>query len=431
MNRTRNVSATLRGLLALTAVLVNAPTHAQADCQAWDLNGHLTLIQTNDTAASVELTQMGNNFSGHASFGYWRDDDFWLCNIGSCGKDYIVVSGPVVGTVNGDAFEATIYWNDNAVGIYSGRIGPQGLIVGSSFDRNDPGSRADWHSNRVLACASAPVPAKPALALGRVKLPAGTTAPAKSICDYAKSARERNSPAAPGLERQCAAQGGPPAPKALGRVKMPDGTPPSPPRTMCEMAASARARNSPTAPALEQRCAAEQAAAASVPAQAPAPAPAPAPGPAPDTAPAPVPVPAPAGVLAVVSAPVQRPQDLVIGRLDFSQEGQRGKPMRAGTPVAIECTYSVNEVRGPFVFKIHAWQGNIQIGGQVPQTTVFQGDPQGGQHVARQIWTPTVAGRTPISCVLNPGFEDAEANPGNNRWNEIVTVIDDGAPPAQ
>ncbi len=422
MHRTRKVSSTLRGLLALTAVLVNAPTHAQADCQAWDLNGHLTLIQTNDTAASVELKQEGSNFSGQASFGYWKDDDFWLCNIGSCGRDYIVVSGPVVGTVNGDAFEATIYWSNNAVGVYSGRIGPQGLIVGSSFDKNDPSTRADWHSNRVLTCAVAPVSAKPALALGRVKVPAGTTAPAKSICDYAKSARERNSPAAPGLERQCAAQGGAPAPKALGRVKMPAGTPPSPPRTMCEMAASARARNSPTAAALEQRCAAEQAAAAAAAAV---------PAPAPPPASSPAPAPAPASVPAAVSPPVRRPQDLVIGRLDFSQEGQRGNALRVGTPASIECTYSVNEVVGPFVFKILPWQGSIQIGGQAPQAMVFQGDPQGGLHVARQMWTPAVAGRIPISCLLNPGFEDAEANPGNNRWNEIVTVIDDAAPPAK
>jgi len=48
-----------------------------------------------------------------------------------------------------------------------------------------------------------------AKALGRVKLPPGTPAAAPvSICDAAKSARARNSPAAPGLERQCSAAGG-------------------------------------------------------------------------------------------------------------------------------------------------------------------------------------------------------------------------------
>ncbi|MCE9522979.1 MAG: hypothetical protein K8S25_11195 [Alphaproteobacteria bacterium] len=48
-----------------------------------------------------------------------------------------------------------------------------------------------------------------AKALGRVKLPPGTPAAAPlSICDAAKSARARNSPAAPGLERRCLASGG-------------------------------------------------------------------------------------------------------------------------------------------------------------------------------------------------------------------------------
>jgi hypothetical protein len=94
-----------------------------------------------------------------------------------------------------------------------------------------------------------------------------------------------------------------------------------------------------------------------------------------------------------------------------------------GAPVAIACGYNVNEAGGPFVFKIQLWQGNIQIGGPAPQTLAFQGDPQGGRHEARQMWTPTIAGRTPISCVLNPGFEAAEANPNNNRFNEIVDVV--------
>ncbi len=58
------------------------------------------------------------------------------------------------------------------------------------------------------AVLQALTPAKPAAkALGRV----GTAAPRdpnKTICDYARSAKARNSPAAPGLERQCLASGG-------------------------------------------------------------------------------------------------------------------------------------------------------------------------------------------------------------------------------
>jgi hypothetical protein len=53
-----------------------------------------------------------------------------------------------------------------------------------------------------------------------------------------------------------------PAPgvKAVGRVKLAPGTPPSPPRPICEVAREARARNSPAAPGLEAQCRAQQAA---------------------------------------------------------------------------------------------------------------------------------------------------------------------------
>ena len=53
-----------------------------------------------------------------------------------------------------------------------------------------------------------------------------------------------------------------PAPKALGRVKLPPGTPAAAPMSICDAAKSARARNSSAAPGLEQRCNAILAAAA-------------------------------------------------------------------------------------------------------------------------------------------------------------------------
>lgn len=90
-------------------------------------------------------------------------------------------------------------------------------------------------------------------ALGRVK-PSTTGIPLVSICDSARRARARNSPAAPGLEAQCRAAGaaGEIAPNTLGRVKI---TPTdAPPTSICDSARSARARNSPAAPGLEARC---------------------------------------------------------------------------------------------------------------------------------------------------------------------------------
>ncbi|HEV7522626.1 MAG TPA: hypothetical protein VGP89_16095 [Candidatus Angelobacter sp.] len=85
-------------------------------------------------------------------------------------------------------------------------------------------------------------------ALGRVGTPA--SGPPVPICEAAKSARARNSPAAASLEAQCAAS----TPHmALGRVPTTQ-SPGGPPSPICDAAKSARARNSPAAPSLEARC---------------------------------------------------------------------------------------------------------------------------------------------------------------------------------
>ena len=110
--------------------------------------------------------------------------------------------------------------------------------------------------------------------LGRTH--AGSAAPGHpagwTICDSARDARARNSPAAPNLEAQCArlptkalgrvSADAPSAPaptgKALGRA--PAGTPSSPPapeQTICDAAQDARARDLPDAGDLEAQCLAD------------------------------------------------------------------------------------------------------------------------------------------------------------------------------
>jgi hypothetical protein len=88
-------------------------------------------------------------------------------------------------------------------------------------------------------------------ALGRVQ--STTPAVAMSLCDRAKDARARNSPAAPMLEAQCEASKHPAGPPvALGRTGTPNPNAGSVP--ICDQAQDARARNSPVAPQLEARC---------------------------------------------------------------------------------------------------------------------------------------------------------------------------------
>ena len=372
--------------LALAAAMAAAPAWADGACTQWDASGTWTLIQSTDTAVSVSLDQNQNGLSGQASFGRMEEDDFWLCSVAACGDSYVSFAGPVVATIKGNAFEATVYWSDNKVGVYTGEIGPQGLIVGTAFDKTDPRSTAQWHSNRVMKCSAA-APASPAartgLLLGRVPTPAATpTATAKTLCELAASARARNSPAAPGLERRCAAQGGLPSSVASFATESASAT-----ETLLRADKPMALGRVPVA----------------IPAAAPAPAGSPTP-------------------------PVRAPHDLVIGRLSYMQDNQRVTQPVVGKPVAVACNYFVNEVAGPFNFAIQPWQGLILIGGRAPQTLIFQGNPEAGQHEARLVWTAPVAGDTSFSCVLNPNFETAEANAGNNRWNENINVVADEVP---
>jgi hypothetical protein len=121
-----------------------------------------------------------------------------------------------------------------------------------------------WLDAVGLICGKLKLTPKP-VALGRVN--GGTTGPPKSICARARDARARNSPAAPALEAQCRAAGAAgektPGVVALGRVQ--PTSPPGPPKSICARARDARARNSPTAPALEAQCRAAGAAGETVP----------------------------------------------------------------------------------------------------------------------------------------------------------------------
>ena len=213
MFRISMVAVLRSGLIAASALLyIPSADAADAACTQWDMSGNWKLIQTNDTAVAIALQPTQGGFSGRASFGRMVEDDFFLCSVAFCGEDYVSFSGPAVGSINGDSFELTVYWSDNTIGVYTGKIGPQGLIVGTTYEKNDPGNRADWHSDRVATCLSSVAPAaappastQPAVALGRVQS-TGAPAPSMTMCETAASARARNSPAAPGLERQCAAQ---------------------------------------------------------------------------------------------------------------------------------------------------------------------------------------------------------------------------------
>jgi hypothetical protein len=177
------------------------PSAASAACTGvWDLSGRWILSQTNmadgDVVVVDFLPGFGDVLRGSAAF-------------------RIAGSNRVDGRITGNSFSFTVPWaRINSVGVYTGVIDAQGRIGGTTFDRNHPKNTAGWRGNRAAKCivaASEPPPvvaSPPVKAIGRVKLPAGTPKNASlSICDAARAARARDSPAAPGLEAQCLAAG--------------------------------------------------------------------------------------------------------------------------------------------------------------------------------------------------------------------------------
>ncbi|CAN5352677.1 hypothetical protein BH11PSE14_BH11PSE14_09120 [soil metagenome] len=221
MDNSRNPSFAVITALVLAAAIFPMPSHADGECLGWNVTGPWTISQSNGTTVRMNLEQNGTHLQGVGEYSYYNNDNHKVQTIG----------GPVDGYLEqGNLVRVTAYWSNSSAGMYTGQVEADGSMNGFAVDKNDPGNKATFRANGVPQCTSraavAPAtPARPALALGRVRLPAGTTnAPARTMCEMAASARARNSPAAPGLERRCLAEGGS-KPVALGRVLPPTPTP--------------------------------------------------------------------------------------------------------------------------------------------------------------------------------------------------------------
>ena len=197
MIRIGPVSIALLGRIVFGSIFaVLLPSAAQAACEQWDAGGQWALLQTNEFGVAFDLQQTGAELQGQAT-GF----------VGYKVRNY----GSVDGTIKGNSFDLNVYWNGGAIGVYTGKVGPQGRIEGSTYDKMDPSSTANWRSDTTVKCltiatstTSAPlVSEKPVHSLGRVKKSGTVPVAPLSICESARNARARNSPAAPGLERQC------------------------------------------------------------------------------------------------------------------------------------------------------------------------------------------------------------------------------------
>jgi hypothetical protein len=169
----------LPALRLVVAAFVIAPSAAAlaADCAQWNVGGTHRLFQSNMGSANVPtgpqmtLQQDGAQFKGSMQYRYVDTDESVM----------LTRTGDIVGTVVGSKFEATVYWDNSQVGVYSGQIAPQGLLVGRTFDKNRYATNADFHATPAFDCLSKAAPntgandgtndsaAKPPVALGRVQ----------------------------------------------------------------------------------------------------------------------------------------------------------------------------------------------------------------------------------------------------------------------
>lgn len=186
------VGADGRPAMALGRVKPTAPA---TQCPRWDLSGIARMTQ-NGTASwlRLKLVQRGFAFSG--------DIDY----IPPKGVLRAHVLGHIDGgRVTGNEVAFNVPWDDGKTGVYYGAIDPNGRVTGYTYDRDNHGESASWSMLDRAVCDLGYQP-PPLARIGRV-VPRDPNAPMPSICDAARSARARNSPAAPGLEAQCRAVG--------------------------------------------------------------------------------------------------------------------------------------------------------------------------------------------------------------------------------
>ena len=183
---------------------------AERVCKQWQAPALMKMTQTTLGGLEVDfqLRQTGSQLLGWAQYQTTRK----------------TVIGNVFGDITGNGIHLRVLWTysgDPSIGRYSGTIkAREGGIVGdtqygevfegTTYDEyRNPPEYAYWNAYH-FTCQLEPLPTpaapRPTLALGRVG--PRYSGPPIPICDVARSARARNSPAAPGLEQRCLASGG-------------------------------------------------------------------------------------------------------------------------------------------------------------------------------------------------------------------------------
>lgn len=143
------------GLASSAFFLLSPSVQAQAHCQRWDVSGQWGFKQSNQAALNqLDLRQKNQVLTGTASY--------------ASGK------GSVKGSIQGFLWPSysgspptpaeikmTIYWENGWVGVYEGKISPEGRIEGTGYERRSPQTKVSWFSNRLMRCSEREKPPPP------------------------------------------------------------------------------------------------------------------------------------------------------------------------------------------------------------------------------------------------------------------------------
>lgn len=146
-------------LMAFSVSLALLPAQAHAACSQWDMPKTTTIKQSNATVPfEMSITPSTGGFVGKAK----------RFTLNESTTRYGNVDGSVEGAIEGSNVNFTIRWgNDfylgvnNATGIYSGTIGPQGRASGSGYNANNPAETATWWAEEPLQCRVEATSAQP------------------------------------------------------------------------------------------------------------------------------------------------------------------------------------------------------------------------------------------------------------------------------
>jgi len=136
--------------------------HAHADCALWDFSQGLRLAQSNGANVSMTLNREGSALAGLAAWSGRTEGDGEPVSTGD--------NGTARGTNEGNSVQFEIKWGAGPVGVYTGQIDAQGNLRGTTFDRKNPSSRADWSSTSPVKCVAAKSP-RPVKSLGKRRPP--------------------------------------------------------------------------------------------------------------------------------------------------------------------------------------------------------------------------------------------------------------------